>query len=246
MVFAPLEWDTQRAMDIRETFNGNVTVLHLHGDLTGAACHQLRQCVDGVLAKRGLAKVPAPLVLVFHDVGMDKGGMYEVLDTRSKCALRLVAPPARPDREPWPEDLTCASEEWAVRSLEAFAARRAMPSTCLHGSVMVLDLHTERFVNGNEVYPLVWKLIHQGHRLFLIDMAPVRLIDSAGIGGVVGAARLAKEYGGALGLFNLSKHYLGLLRITPAMFHFEVYDNEEVGVRALETPDLSPGLRLSP
>jgi hypothetical protein len=62
----------------------------------------------------------------------------------------------------------------------------------------VLDIEADRLVvGGTPLYPLVSQLCKHGTRLFLLDLASTRYIDSCGLADINQAALHVKEQGGA-------------------------------------------------
>lgn len=80
---------------------------------------------------------------------------------------------------------------------------------------------------GNVVlHDKVRSLIQQGHNKFLIDLAGVSYVDSAGLGELVLAYSTTKNHGGSLKLFSPTKRLHDLLVVTDLARLFDMYDDE--------------------
>jgi anti-sigma B factor antagonist len=100
-------------------------------------------------------------------------------------------------------------------------------------TVVALD---GRIVLGEETNALREKvkgLLGEGKRKLVLDMSNVTLIDSAGLGTLVGVHQSASSRGASLRLCNLGAKFKELLQMTRLLTVFEVSSNEAEAVRAL-------------
>lgn len=96
------------------------------------------------------------------------------------------------------------------------------------GSATVLSL-TGKLVldNTGQLKEKVTSLIASGHKQIIIDLGGVTLIDSSGLGELVGCHTTASKQQGAVKLVNLSKRGIELLVMTKLIMVFNVYDTEK-------------------
>lgn len=73
-------------------------------------------------------------------------------------------------------------------------------------------------------------LLAAGQKQFLLNLADLTYIDSAGLGGLLSARAAVAEHGGKLKLLNLSKRVHELFQITRTDTIFEVYQDEAVAL----------------
>ena len=100
-------------------------------------------------------------------------------------------------------------------------------------TVLALD---GRIVLGEETNSLREKvkgLLAEGKRKLVLDMNNVTLIDSAGLGTLVGVHHSANTSGASLRLCNLGAKFRELLQMTRLLTVFEVSANEAEAVRSL-------------
>jgi len=94
--------------------------------------------------------------------------------------------------------------------------------------VTVLDLSGRLTIGEGLV--LVRNTIHDllatGQKKFLLNLADVSYIDSAGLGGLISAHAIVAEQAGNLALLNLTKRVYELLQITHTDKLFEIYQDE--------------------
>jgi anti-sigma B factor antagonist len=98
------------------------------------------------------------------------------------------------------------------------------------GNVKVLDLSGPiTLTKGDDQLfkDKINSLVHQGHKNILINMAGVTMVDSAGLGEIVGAYTTVKKAGGSMKLVHLTKRLHDLLSITKLLTVFDTYDTEQ-------------------
>jgi anti-sigma B factor antagonist len=102
------------------------------------------------------------------------------------------------------------------------------------GDVIVLDLSGRITLGeGDELLrDSVSKVLGQGHKKILLNLADVPYIDSAGLGEIVRTYTTVSRQSGALKLLNLTKRITDLLSITKLLTVFETFDSESEAVRS--------------
>lgn len=114
-----------------------------------------------------------------------------------------------------------------------------------HGSVQYITLQGRLETSTSASFEAATdQLLHQGHRLFLIDAASLESVSSAGIGSLVRFARSTERAGGFLAVVGCSSEvqwlfeFFGLTRILP------VYSSYAEGERALLERKSGSGLSI--
>jgi anti-sigma B factor antagonist len=96
------------------------------------------------------------------------------------------------------------------------------------GDVIVLDMDG-RITMGEGSIALrsaVRRLLEEGKKKILLNLAGVGYIDSSGIGELVSSYTAVSKEGGQLKLLSLTKKLQDLLTITKLLTVFDVYDKE--------------------
>jgi len=104
----------------------------------------------------------------------------------------------------------------------------------LVGNVAIIDL-TGRLMlrEGDELLrDKVKSLIQQGQKRFVLNLADVPYMDSAGLGEVVCTYTTALKQGGDLKLLRPTKHVRDLLTITRLSTILGVFESEEDALRS--------------
>ena len=96
------------------------------------------------------------------------------------------------------------------------------------GDVTVLDMDGKITIGEGSVTlrTSVRRLLEEGKKRILLNLAGVSYIDSSGIGELVSSYTAANKEGGQLKLLNLTQKIKDLLTITKLYTVFDVYDNE--------------------
>ncbi len=97
-----------------------------------------------------------------------------------------------------------------------------------NGNVTILDLRGNLTIGSGEeeLTAIIARLLKEGQRHLLLNMAEVPFIDSSGIGGLIKSFSRAKSDGGKLKLLNPSQTARQLLSITGLLSVLEVFDDE--------------------
>ena len=97
------------------------------------------------------------------------------------------------------------------------------------GDVTVLDLSGKITIGEGSVAlrTAIRRLLEEGKKRILLNLAGVSYVDSSGIGELVSSyTAIGKEDGGQLKLLNLTQKIRDLLTITKLLTVFDVYENE--------------------
>jgi anti-sigma B factor antagonist len=97
------------------------------------------------------------------------------------------------------------------------------------GDVTVLDMSGKITIGEGSVAlrTAVRRLLEEGKKRILLNLAGVGYIDSSGIGELVSSyTAIGKEPGGQLKLLNLTQKLQDLLAITKLLTVFDVYESE--------------------
>jgi len=96
------------------------------------------------------------------------------------------------------------------------------------GDVIILGV-TGNIITGesaDRVRAIIRRLLTEGHRKILLDMAQVRWVDSMGIGELVSAMVSVTRAGGQIKLLKVRENIKDLLSITKLQTIFAIYDDE--------------------
>ena len=100
------------------------------------------------------------------------------------------------------------------------------------GSVTIVDLSGKITLGegGVTLREEVRKLVGEGQKKIVLNLAEVNYIDSSGLGELVSAYTAVKNAGGELKLLNLTSKVRDLLVITKLVTVFDVKDDEAAAV----------------
>ena len=96
------------------------------------------------------------------------------------------------------------------------------------GDVTVLDMSGKITIGEGSVAlrSAIRKLIEEGKKKILLNLAQVSYVDSSGIGELVSSFTAVNKEGGSLKLLNLTQKIQDLLAITKLLTVFDVFDSE--------------------
>ena len=96
------------------------------------------------------------------------------------------------------------------------------------GDVIILDLDGNIIIgeSADRVRDTTRRLLAEGRRKFLLNMAQVRWIDSRGIGELVSAIVAVTRAGGQIKLLLVRGNIAELLTVTRVNTIFDIYDDE--------------------
>ena len=102
----------------------------------------------------------------------------------------------------------------------------------LVGDVTILDLDGRITLGEGSrcLRDTIKKVISEGKKKILVDLADIAYIDSSGNGEMVSAYTYVRNGGGILKLLNPSKKYHDLLQITKLFTVYEVFDDEKIAL----------------
>jgi len=95
-----------------------------------------------------------------------------------------------------------------------------------------------RIVLGEESNSLreeLKRLIAEGKKKIVLNMANIKYIDSAGLGTLIAAHLSAKTQGASVRLCHLGKKFREVLQMTKLLTVFDVYDTEEAAVSSFQS-----------
>lgn len=104
------------------------------------------------------------------------------------------------------------------------------------GNIAILEVKGKIMMGEGDVQirDEVKKLIAQGKKNILVDLGEVTMIDSSGLGELVGSFTSVTRQGGKMKLLKLAKRVHDLLQITRLYTVFEVFDDEAKAVKSFE------------
>jgi anti-sigma B factor antagonist len=96
------------------------------------------------------------------------------------------------------------------------------------GDVTVLDMDGKITIGDGSVAlrSAIKRLLEEGKKKVLLNLAGVGYVDSSGIGELVSSYTSIKNAGGQLKLLRLTQKIKDLLTITKLLTVFDVYDSE--------------------
>ncbi len=104
------------------------------------------------------------------------------------------------------------------------------------GHVTIVDVQG-RIVLGDEIGDLraaVRRLVAQGKKKIILNLAAVDYIDSSGVGELVGCFTTVRNAGGELKLLNLSKKVHDILNVTKLYTVFDIREDEFNAVKSFD------------
>jgi anti-sigma B factor antagonist len=97
------------------------------------------------------------------------------------------------------------------------------------GDVTILDMRGKITIGEGSVAlrTAIRRLLEEGKKKILLNLAEVGYIDSSGIGELVSSYTAINKEGGGLKLLKLTQKLRDLLTITKLLTVFDVYESEE-------------------
>jgi anti-sigma B factor antagonist len=104
------------------------------------------------------------------------------------------------------------------------------------GDVTVLDLEGKITIGEGSisVRSAIRRLLEEGKRKILLNLAGVGYVDSSGIGELVSSYTTINREGGQLKLLNLTQKIQDLLAITKLLTVFDVYEDEATALNSFK------------
>ena len=96
------------------------------------------------------------------------------------------------------------------------------------GDVIILDMEGKITIGEGSVAvrSAIRRLLEEGKKKILLNLAGVSYVDSSGIGELVSSFTTINREGGQLKLLNLTQKIQDLLAITKLLTVFDVYEDE--------------------
>ena len=96
------------------------------------------------------------------------------------------------------------------------------------GDITILDMNGKVTIGEGSVAlrTTIRRLLGEGKKKILLNLAGVGYVDSSGIGELVSSFTAVNKEGGSLKLLNLTQKIQDLLAITKLLTVFDVYDSE--------------------
>ena len=107
------------------------------------------------------------------------------------------------------------------------------------GDVVILDLRG-RMTVSEETTPAadtVRRLLAEGRRKILLNLAHVPFVDSLGIGDIVRAFAATQRAGGTLRLCGVNERIRGVLVDTRLVDVIDAFESEQLGLDSFRGPD---------
>lgn len=113
------------------------------------------------------------------------------------------------------------------------------------GSVIILDLKGNiRLGEGSrELHEAIRRIVEEGEKQLLLNLAEVSYIDSSGLGEIVAGYSTLQKIGGEMKLLNLTDRVSELMVITKLLTVFEVYEDEVQAINSFQ--DASEYIKLN-
>ena len=104
------------------------------------------------------------------------------------------------------------------------------------GDVTVLDMSGKITIGEGSVAlrTAIRRMLEEGKKKILLNLAGVNYIDSSGIGELVSSYTAINKDGGQLKLLNLTQKLQDLLTITKLLTVFDVYESEPEALSSLQ------------
>ncbi len=102
------------------------------------------------------------------------------------------------------------------------------------GDVTILDMSGKITIGEGSVTlrSAIRRLLEEGKKKILLNLAGVGYVDSSGIGELVSSFTAINKEGGQLKLLNLTQKIRDLLAITKLLTVFDSYDEEETALKS--------------
>ena len=102
------------------------------------------------------------------------------------------------------------------------------------GSVVILDLQGKVKLGEEnlEIHQTLRRLVEEGERKILLNLAGVSSIDSSGLGELIAGYATLQKNGGDLKLLNLTERVSEIMMITKLLTVFDAFDDEAQAVKS--------------
>lgn len=101
-------------------------------------------------------------------------------------------------------------------------------------SVVILDLQGKIKLGENnlELHQTLRRLVEDGEKKILLNLAGVSSIDSSGLGELIAGYATLQKNGGDLKLLNLTERVSEIMMITKLLTVFDAFDDETQAIRS--------------
>ena len=105
-------------------------------------------------------------------------------------------------------------------------------STRKVGDVVIIDVDGKIVLGDGdvEIKQIVDNLLGRGSRQFLLNMAKVPYLDSAGLGEIIRCFTALRKNGGSFKLLSPNQRIIDLMTITKLLDVFDTFDNEAAAI----------------
>jgi anti-sigma B factor antagonist len=108
------------------------------------------------------------------------------------------------------------------------------------GEVTVLDLDGDMRIGESLVMfqRIIRRLLEEGQRKILLNLAGVEYIDSSGLGELIAGYTSLDKKDGEIKLLHLSRRVRELMVITKLLTVFDVHENESEALDSFKSPNI--------
>ncbi|HEX8141092.1 MAG TPA: STAS domain-containing protein [Pyrinomonadaceae bacterium] len=109
-------------------------------------------------------------------------------------------------------------------------------------NVVVLDMDGSMRIGESGVVfqSTIRRLLEEGQRQILLNLAGIANIDSSGLGELIASHNVLRKNDGQVKLLHLTKRVRELMVITKLLTVFDVYENEAEALDSFRHPALKP------
>lgn len=106
------------------------------------------------------------------------------------------------------------------------------------GDVTILDMNGEVRIgeSGDAFRNIVRRLVGEGRKNILLNLAGVSHIDSSGLGELIASRLALNEKGGQVKLLHLTQRVRELMTITKLLTVFDVYESKSEALDSFKSP----------
>ncbi len=103
-------------------------------------------------------------------------------------------------------------------------------------SVVILDLQGKIKLGEEnlEIHQTLRRLVEEGERKILLNLAGVSSIDSSGLGELIAGYATLQKNGGDLKLLNLTERVNEIMMITKLLTVFDAFDDEAQAIKSFD------------
>jgi len=104
---------------------------------------------------------------------------------------------------------------------------------------VVLELSGRLSVLQQDLRQLAWKLIQEGERNFIINLANVSYLDNSGLGQLCWIYTISRNRGGDMKLLRPTPRIRKLLNVTKLDTVFESFESESEAIGSIQQPQIN-------